>query len=85
MKRRKQPRDPRHHACVDRQAYHAIGALLLGWFASGLVDLLGGPFWVGAIVLVVLLVAVPVMELAWDSEERRRAALTEDDHAAGRW
>lgn len=85
MRLRHQPRDPKHHACVDRQTYHAIGALLLGWFAGGLVDWLGGPFWVGAVVLVVLMIAVPVMELAWDSEERRRAALTDADKAAGRW
>lgn len=82
---RRRARDDRHHACVDRQAYHAMGTLLLGWAAAGVLEWIGAPWWVALLVLVVLLLAVPALELAWDAEERRRARLTPADRAAGRW
>lgn len=81
----RRPRDPRHHACVDRQAYHTTSALLVGWGVAGLLDWLAGPWWVAGLVLLALVLLIPVLELAWDAEERRRAKLTPEDKAAGRW
>ena len=82
---RRRARDPRHHTCVDRQTYHAMGALLLGWAAAWALGWLEVPGWLSVALLVVALVAIPALTLAWDTEERRRAALTEADKAAGRW
>lgn len=79
------PRDPKHHVCVDRQTYHAMGSFLVGVVLLGGMLWLGVPGWLTTAVLAVALLMIPALHLLADGEERRKAALTPEDKAAGRW
>lgn len=73
------PRDPHHHTCVERQVYRGTALMVVGWLTALVL-----PFGFALLALLLALVAVPILELAWDGEERRRARLTPADRAAGR-
>lgn len=78
---RRRPRDERHHVCVERQTWHAMGAMLGGFALCGVLE------WADAsmpLVLLFLLVAwlvVPAAELLNDSHERGLLSGDDDGHS----
>jgi hypothetical protein len=78
-------RDPRHHNCVERQAYTSAGTFALACALALGVQAVGGPAWSLVVLGVTGVVVILALTLAWDTEERRRARLTERDRRAGRW
>lgn len=67
-------RDPKHHTCVDRQAYHAMGAYGAGWATPLVLSWMGAPVWLWLTALISAMVVIPVLMLRLDGRERRMVA-----------